>query len=361
MDDPRAVQAAHEAWEAAGEALDADRYDASTLAILAEADSLFARLDAQEWGARRAFVLEGMALCHVHGDDGAGAVRAAEEVLSGSWPEEALAHRLSTVRIAAGSYALPQPDAADLAARAVEVAAGNCDDDVRRELVELLKLHALLLTDQSPREARALLTRAVEEFSDVDDPADSAEDRLADPYLLGCELRDQPGQLAASADAFRRSAESGDEFAWLPLGVVLSQLAGREDDEEHALRFALDVESDPERRAAAGYFLGCLLHFGRGDRTGAREAFGRAVTGSGPYATMAVRELVNLAVLDGDHEARRALVAETAGRVLEEFDPDARRKDHAVIVAASRIGYSRPFIALRARQWRRQRRRRADG
>jgi hypothetical protein len=239
----------------------------------------------------------------------------------------------------------------------VDVAEGTDDDDCRALMAELIKLHADAVMYDDPTQARVLLSRVVDDFGDVDDPFDSAEQRLNDPYFRGRELIARPGQLAAAEATFRQAVEDGHRAAWLELAVALSWQAGREQEEERALRAALEYETDPERVAMAGIRLGHLLLYGRGDRAGAREAFGRATTGAGDDAVGALQELAAIAVLDGDHEARRQLIAELAGRALEDFDRDARRKDHPAFVAASRVGYSRPFIALRAWRWRRRRRR----
>jgi hypothetical protein len=251
---------------------------------------------------------------------------------------------------------LPGIETAAIAGRAVDVAEGTDDDDCRALVADLLKLHADAVMNDDLAQARSLLTRVVEEFGDVDDPSDSAEDRLDDPHFRGRELLEQPGQLAAAEAAFRETIE-GDNPGWLELAMVLSWQAGREDEEEHALRAALDHETEPERLAMAGNRLGQFLLYVRCDRVAAREAFGRATTGAGHEAVTAVQELAGIAVLDGDHEARRHLIAELAGRALEEFDPDARRKNHGALVAASRLGYARPLLAVRAWRWRRSRRR----
>lgn len=362
MDDADAQAAAEEAWEAACEILDkddlgAEDFNASALVVLKEADQLLASRSDDESRERRAQVLEGVVMCHVMAEDGPAAAHVAKELLDGIWPSQAMWWRLNAAKVVVASAQLQDDETLALATRAVELGETIDEDDCRGLVAELLKLQAEVVMAEDIAEARALLTRVVDEFSDVDDPLDSAEDRLEDPYFRGRELIDQPGQIGAAEAAFREAAAGGYGPAWLELAVVLSWQAGREDDEERALVAALEAQQDPERLAMAGYLLGCLLHYGRGDRAAARQAFGRASTGRGDYAVNSVKELANIAVLDGDHEARRQLVSELAGRMLEEFDENARRKDHGALVAASRLGYARPFIAVRGWRWRRSRRR----
>jgi hypothetical protein len=362
VDDIDEEGAAEAAWEAACEILDkddleAEDFDASALDVLTEADRLLASLSDEESRERRAQVLEGVVMCHVMAEDGPAAAHVVEELLGGTWPNEAMWFRLNAAKVVVASAQLPDDETLALAARAVELGGTRDEDGCRGLVAELLKLQAEVVMYNDIADARALLTRVVDEFSDVDDPLDSAEDRLQDPYFRGRELIDQPGQVTAAEAAFREAAEGGYGPAWLELAVVLSWQPGREDDEERALGAALEAQDDPERLAMAGYLLGCLLHYGRGDRVAARQAFGRASTGRGDYAVNSVKELANIAVLDGDHKARRQLIAELAGRMLEEFDEDARRKDHGAVVTASRLGYARPFIAVRAWRWHRSRRR----
>lgn len=363
MDDADAQAAAEEAWEAACEILakdelEAEDLDASALAVFQEADRLLAPLNDEDSRERRAQILEGIVLCHVTAEDGPAAAHVANELLEGTWPSEAMWFRLNAARVVVTSAQLPDDETLALAARAVELGETSDEDACRGLVAELLKSQAEVVMANDPPEARRLLTRVVEDFKDVDDPLDRAEDRLEDPYFRGRELIDQPGQVMAAEAAFREAAEGGYEPAWLELAVVLSWQAGREDDEERALRAAAEAQTDPERVAMANNLLGRFLHYGRRDRVAAREAFGRATTGTGEHAECALQELAALAVLEGDHEARRQLISELAGRALEEFSPNSRRKDYKVLAAASRIGYARPWIAVRAWRWRRERLRR---
>ena len=176
-----------------------------------------------------------------------------------------MATRLNGIAVAANRPSLSDERMSGLVARAVELGETSDDDDCRALLAELLKLQAHVMVDDDPVAARTLLTRVVEDFADVDDPDDSAEDRLEDPHFRGRELLAR-GDREAAAAALQEAADGGDRSAWLGLGLTLAHLSGRERDEERALREALDAEVDPERRAMAGYLLGCLLRYGRGDR-----------------------------------------------------------------------------------------------
>ena len=354
MDDEDAANA-EDAWEAALEILEGDDCNAAGLSVLERANSVLAGRRDAESAVRRAEVLEGIAFCHLEAGDGDAAARTVDELLSSEWPPEALQHRLGAATMTASTGILSNSEVAEMASRAVSVGEGTEDDHCRGLLAELLKLQAIAVLADDATQSQTLLLRVVDEFHDVDNPLDTAQDRLTDPYFRGRLLLDQPGQLSAAEAAFRAAIADGDAAAWLELALVLSWHSGREGEEEQALQEALDAEQDPERRAAAGYFLGCLLHYHRKDLSAAREAFGRATTGAGEYSTWAVKELANIAVLQRDHQARRQLISELAGRALEEFDADARRKDHKVAVALSRLGYARPAIAIRAWRWRRQR------
>jgi hypothetical protein len=307
VDDADGQAAAEEAWEAALEILDKDDLEAedfnpSALAVLKEVDRLLAPFSDDESRERRAQVLEGVVVCHVTANETSAAAHVVDELLSGTWPNETLWFRLSAAKGLAASTQLPLDDTCALIARAVSVGEASDDDGCRALVAELLKLQAEEVMGDDIAQARALLTRVVEEFGDVDDPLDSAEDRMDEPYFRGRELIEQPDQLAAAEEAFRQAAEDGHAAAWLELAVVLSWQAGREDDEERALLAAIDGQTAPERVAMAGNLLGRFLHYERGDRVGAREAFGRATTGTGEHAECALQELAALAVLEGNRK-----------------------------------------------------------
>lgn len=355
MDD--AHEAAEEAWDDACDVFDAEADDAAALAVLLEAERRLLAVADERSRERLAMVLHGVVACHVAAGDLRAVLRTAERLVDGQWPEPALSWRLDAALAAVSMGAFPVADADALAGRALALAEGTEDDRCREQVAELLKWRADAVLSDDPAARRALLLRVAEEYGDVDTRSASARERIDDPYFEGRALLDRPGGLRAAEAAFRRAVDAGQDGVWLELGLVLGRQAGREAEEEHALRAALGAQSDPERLAMAGWSLGCLLHYARGDRAGAREVFGRATTGRGEYATAAVKELVNLAVLEGDHRARRALAAELAGRALADIGAQGPGEEHPLIVAATRLGYARPLVRLRAVQWRRQRRR----
>ena len=355
MEEPDRRAAAEEAWDAVSDLLDEDTYDDDALALLEAADAALSLVDDDDSRERHAQVLEGLVSCHATQGTYAAAAAAANRLLGGEWPDEALPYRLSAAYIVVASQLLDPEPSADVAMRAVELGQGSDDGYCRARVADLLKLGAETVHHDDPVRARTLLTRLIDEFGDVDEAVEAAQAHLS--YLRARDLVDESGPLEEAEGALRRAVDGGYDAAWLELALVLSWQPAREDDEQHALLMALDAETDPERLAIAGLRLGQLLHYHRGDRAAAREAFGRASTGDGNCATMAVQELAILASLDGDREAHRQLIHEFAGRALEEFDADARHKDYPVLAAASRAGYARPFIAGRAWRWRRARRR----
>lgn len=348
--------ASESAWEAACEVLNGEVFDEVALSVLANADRVLAG-DADDLSqTRRASVLEGISWCYGASDDGEAATRLADQVLlERSWPIEALAARLGAASTAVGMSSIKLEEAIAIAERAVAAGESSDDDECRVIVVGLLKWLADAVARTSPEHRRSLLMQAIEKYADVDTAIDSAEDRLADPLYEGLALADEPGKIKAAEAAFRRAVDAGQDAAWLELAVTLGCQAGREEEEEQALRAAIAAETF-ERSTYASYLLGCLLHFSRGDRAEARAAFGHATTGEGWHAVASLKELAMLAALERDHEARGALIAELAGRSFVEWDTDARGKDYRKTVALSRLGYARPLIAARAKRWRRQRR-----
>lgn len=344
--------AADEAWEEADVVLEADDRSARALAVLERAARLNAGPD-DESRARRVELLQGIALCHLTVGDGSAARRIGEELLTGDWPVRQLYGRLHGVNIVCSWDLLPAEQVADLAARAIALAGGDLDDRCRAKVAALLRLRvAAELEIGEIAKAIELQERLVAGFGDVN-PDDEAVAWLA--YLRGRNAINLPGHMAEAEASFRAAAEAGYVPAWLELAIVLSWQRGREDEEIEALQHVLADDDFSERRAHAGIHLGRLLLHSRGDRDGARVAFGQAVMGRGATVPAAVMELAVIAALDGDEEARRHLVNELTGRVLEEDDPEARSKDYPQIAEWSRLTYHPRFFPLRTRAWQRRR------
>lgn len=360
VDDDPARQAADDAWDGVEALLDDGPFDAAALTRFQYAERLLRPFGDDGALERRAWLLESIVFCHAGLGDGKAAARAARRALDGEWPAGALAPRLSAVTIAAAAGALPRSQRAALTDQAIALAAASSSPQCERFAAMLLRAQVYWALEAGDLDgAIARLQRISEEFADVDDEsdADDAPPAAFQRYLEALRLIEQPGRLPDAAQALREAGAAGYPGAWLELGIVLGWQGGREREEEAALRQALAAERDPEHLARAGVMLGELLLFGSGDRDGARAAFGRATTGEGGYAIEGVKSLIQLAVLDGDEEARRQLVSELAGRLFEADDPDARRKDYPRLASIARLGY-RPWMTRWERyRWRRRRRR----
>lgn len=354
MGDDEAVEAA---WKAAAEVLEDDRVDEDAVATLREADELLRDRADDDSRTRRAYVLRGTANCHRASDDGTAVESVALVLLDGEWPSEALAPRLDAAIVAVTTPSVATEHAIPIAERAIALGGRSDDDSCRAPVAWLLVWLADVVGYDSPQRRRALLLRVVAEFEDVDSSQDSAQDRLEDPYYEGIALAKQPGQSLAAEAALRRAIGAGRDSAWLRLAAVLAAQPGREDDEEQALRAAVAVET-LERSTYASWHLASLLHHVRGDRDGARAAFGHATTATGQHALAALRQLAILAALDGDHRARRALLAEFVHRSLDEHDVELSSRAQRRMVATTRVLFTRPMFAADAWCWRRRRRRR---
>ena len=354
--DPR--EEAEDAWAAADEVLDGDVFDAEARAVLEVAAGHLRERTDEESRERYADVLGGLLACFVAAGDGDGVAATVSELLWEAWPEGSLSTCLFATISAARSGLLTVGQKANVCDRAIEVAGDPEDPHCRTLLAEVLKDRAdvALSMDDVPM-ARAILERVARELAEEDVLGQPAAEQLVDPRFLGRELLDRPGRLRDAEAAFRLAIEQGHEEEWFELASVLGLQPGREDEERRALERALDTQDDPERMSDAGLRLGRLLLYGLGEREAARRALGRASLGRGDGSIWAIKELANIAVLDGDHVARRQLVSELVGRALEEHDPDARRKSRPVVASITRVTYARPFIAVYAWRWRRGRRR----